>query len=173
MKQLNILLIVLGLALAPSFAAAPATKCDQKKPKELQGLIGRFYFDNSIVNAFDDYDRRQIQETHLSLYKRSVYNLVFDASMLPKGVNIKVFEKEKEKDPKARKLLYSSANDTISANSTYSYKLPFPDKKVVVVYDVPEHTKRGCVTLVLGFRTKEDVFETERKTRKPRVRIVD
>ncbi len=141
-------------------------QCEEKDTQEIKKLLGNYYYDSSRISDIYTYNRAQTQEFKVRLFNASIYNFVFDASDMPKGVTIKLFELGKKG---VRKEIYNSKNDNLTRYKTYTHRVVNPSKKMAIVYDVPAGTEMGCITYILGFVLNPEMVEQKKK--KPRVII--
>lgn len=140
-------------------------QCDISK-KELSNAIYPALYDNHRTTLINTYDNPYEETYQVNLFKSVVYKLVFKTDLMPDSVSIKVYDIGDKKGHGKYKLLFDSKTGEKNDNGDFELTLKFPNKKVLIVYDVPENTKPGCVSFVLGYYFKnENKIKTKRKAK--------
>ncbi|MDG1476009.1 MAG: hypothetical protein P8Q14_02580 [Vicingaceae bacterium] len=140
------------LGIKSSFA-----QCEKLKNKKIYQILGAAEYDNARNTEIKTYDLFYKEEYQINLFKGVVYKLVFDVSKMPEGVIIKLHDIGNKKDAGKYELVFNSENETKSAKNTYEITMEFPLKKMQVSYEVPENTKPGCVSFILGYYFKNSI----------------
>jgi len=76
---------------------------------------------------------------------------------MPEGVIIKLHNIGNKRGKGKYALVFSSENKTKTDRGTYEVTMEFPLKKMQVSYEVPENTKPGCVSFILGYYLKNKI----------------
>ncbi len=132
-------------------------QCEKLKRKRIYQLLGAAEYDNSRSSEIKTYNEIYKEEYQINLFKGVVYKLVFDVSKMPEGVTINLYDIGNKRGPGKYEKVFSSTNATKTKNNTYEVTLEFPQKKMLVTYDVINNTKPGCVSFVLGFYFKNRI----------------
>ena len=146
------------------------SQCESVKKKNLQRLLGPAFYDNSRSSVIQTFDNTYVEQYQINLFKNVVYKLVFDVSNMPEGVIIKVHDIGNKKGPGKYELVFNSETAEKKDEDTYELTLEFPQKKMLISYEVVNNTKPGCVTFVLGYYFKTDTRELVRKKAKVKVK---
>jgi len=134
-----------------------SAQCDKLKNKKIYQILGAAEYDNARNTEIKTHDLFYKEEYQINLFKGVVYKLVFDVSKMPEGVIIKLHDIGNKKGAGKYELVFNSENETKSAKNTYEITMEFPLKKMQVSYEVPENTKPGCVSFILGYYFKNSI----------------
>lgn len=126
-------------------------QCEKLKKKKIHQLLGAAEYDNARSSNIKTYNESYKEEYQINLYKGVVYKLIFDVSKMPEGVTINLYDLGNKRGAGKYEKVFSSATAKKTKNNTYEITLEFPQKKMLVSYDVINNTKAGCVSFVLGF----------------------
>ena len=151
-NSLILLLSFLLIGTSTSFA-----QCEKLKKKKIFQLLGAAHYDNSASTAIQTYDDTYIEEYQINLFKEVVYKMVFDVSKMPEGVIIKLVDLGKKRGAGKYEEVFNSETATITKNETFEVTLEFPQRKLLVQYEVVNDTKPGCVSFVLGYYLKNRI----------------
>jgi hypothetical protein len=145
------------------------TDISENKSKAKKSLDG-YRYDGSKVTYFNYKEVSQKKELEVFLFNKTEYKLVFNAELVPSGINVNVYDADKN-DPN-RTLL--SENPGVEASSFYllssnlndMYASKYKDaarlKRVFVEYEIignetyvkankGEISNRGAVVLAMGY----------------------
>jgi len=151
----SILILVLSffiLGTNNSFA-----QCEKLKKKRIYQLLGAAEYDNSRSSEIKNIDATFKEEYQINLFKGVVYKLIFDVSKMPEGVIIKLYDLGKKRGAGKYEEVFSSNTAKKTENDTYEVTMEFPQRKMMVSYDVVNNTKPGCVSFVLGYYFKNTI----------------
>ncbi len=152
-SKASILLIALiAFGLSQSFA-----QCEKLKKKQIHQMLGAAVYDNHRSTEIQTADNTLIEEYQINLYKGVVYKLIFDASALPEGTTISLYDLGKKRGAGRYEKVFSSETSKLTKNKTYEVTMEFPQRKMMVKYEVLNDTKPGCVSFVLGYYIKNNV----------------
>jgi hypothetical protein len=132
-------------------------QCNRLKKKRIYQLLGAAEFDNFRTSEIKTSEYISKEEYQINLFKGVVYKLIFDASQMPEGVTIKLFDLGKKRGAGKFEEVFSSEKTKPSENGTYEITLEFPQRKMLVQYEVINNTKPGCVSFVLGYYFKNKI----------------
>ena len=132
-------------------------QCEKMKRKRLYQLLGAAEYDNYRSTSIKNIDAIFKEEYQINLFKGVVYKLVFDVSKMPEGVTIKLFDLGKKRGVGKYEEVFNSKTAKKTENDTYEITLEFPQRKLMVSYDVINNTKPGCVSFVLGYYFKNRI----------------
>lgn len=154
MRQKAALFILLCLlfSVGQSFG-----QCEKIKKKRIYQLLGAAEYDNHRSSDIITSENYHVEEYQINLFKGVVYKLVFDASKLPEGVTINLYDLGKKRGAGKYEQVFSSAEAEITEDGTYEVTLEFPQRKMLVQYQVENNTKPGCVSFVLGYYFKNNI----------------
>ena len=147
-----LLLSLFLLGLNSSFA-----QCEKMKKKRIYQLLGAAEYDNSRNTSIENLDYIVKEEYQINLFKGVVYKLVFDVSKMPEGVVIKLVDLGKKRGIGKYEEVFNSETAQKTKNNTYEVTLEFPQRKMMVAYEVMDNTKPGCVSFVLGYYFKNRI----------------
>jgi hypothetical protein len=133
------------------------SQCERLKNKRIYELLGAAEYDNSRSSEIKTYDYNVKEEYQINLFKGVVYKLVFDVSEMPEGVIIELYDIGNKRGPGKYELVFSSETATKTKDDTYEVTLEYPQKKLLVTYDIINNTKPGCVSFVLGYYFKNKI----------------
>ena len=86
-----------------------------------------------------------------------VYKMVFDATKMPEGVVIKLVDLGKKRGVSKYEEVFNSDSTEITPNGTYEVTMEFPQRKMMVIYEIAEESKPGCVSFVLGYYFRNNI----------------
>ena len=132
-------------------------QCEKMKKKRIYQLLGAAEYDNYRSTDIITSENTLKEEYQINLFKGVVYKLVFDVSNMPEGVIINLYDIGNKRGPNKYELVFSSETTEKTKNDTYEITLEFPQKKMMVSYDVINNTKPGCVSFVLGYYFKNNI----------------
>jgi len=145
--QLYFLFVLLGLIFTSVNSNAQCTDMDSKR---LKVLLGDSDFNNFRMTKIENTEHPYEVEFQVDLLRNLVYKLVFDMSQKSEGVIVKLFDLGKKKEKVAPKLIYSSSEDEMDENKKFNISFKAPMTRLLVKYEVKNHTFEGCVSFVLG-----------------------
>lgn len=132
-------------------------QCTKLKNKHIRVLLGAAEYDNSRSTEIITSENTLIEEYQINLFKGVVYKLVFDASNMPEGVTINLYDLGKKRGAGKYELVFSSATAEKTKDNTYEVTMEFPQRKMQVQYQVEAETEPGCVAFVLGYYFKNNI----------------
>lgn len=139
-----------------AFSQADA-QCVKLKNKHIRTLLGAAEYDNSRSTEIITSENTLIEEYQINLFKGVVYKMVFDASKLPDGVTINLYDLGKKRGAGKYELVFSSATSEKTKDDTYEVTMEFPQRKMMIQYEVQAETEPGCVAFVLGYYFKNNI----------------
>lgn len=152
-KSISILVLSFFLlGLNNSFA-----QCEKMKKKRIYQLLGAAQFDNYRSTEIKSFDYTLKEEYQINLFKGVVYKLVFDVSKMPEGVIIKLYDLGNKRGAGKYEEVFNSETAKKTEKNTYEVTMEFPQKKMMVSYDVNNNAKHGCVSFVLGYYFKNRI----------------
>ena len=151
-KHLILITLFTGLFVQHSEA-----QCVRLKKKRMYTLLGAAEYDNHRNTEIIESPNSHIEEYQINLFKGVVYKLVFDASSMPEGVVINLYDLGKKRGAGKYELVFTSEKAEITENGTYEVTMEFPQRKMMVQYLTPNNTKPGCVSFVLGYYFKNRI----------------
>ncbi len=128
-----------------------SAQCEKLKNKDIRHLLGAAEYDNSRSTEIITSENTLIEEYQINLFKGVVYKLIFDASAMPEGATINLYDLGKKRGAGKYELVFSSATAEKTKNDTYEVTMEFPQRKMMVQYEVLNDTKPGCISFVLGY----------------------
>lgn len=134
------------LSLSSLFA-----QCERLKNKDIRHLLGAAEYDNSRSTEIITSENTLIEEYQINLFKGVVYKLIFDVSKMPEGATIYLYDLGKKRGAGKYELVFSSATAEKTKDDTYEVTMEFPQRKMMVQYEVLNDTKPGCISFVLGY----------------------
>jgi hypothetical protein len=132
-------------------------QCEKLKKKKIHQLLGAAHYDNSASTKIQTYDVTYKEEYQINLFKEVVYKMVFDVSNMSEGVIIKLVDLGKKRGAGKYEEVFNSETATKTKNETFEVTLEFPQRKLLVQYEVINNTKPGCVSFVLGYYLKNRI----------------
>lgn len=132
-------------------------QCEKLKNKKIYQTLGAAEYDNARSTEIKTHDLLYKEAYQINLFKGVVYKLVFDVSNMPEGVIIKLHDIGNKRGAGKYELVFSSENETETDKGTYEVTMEFPLKKMQVSYEVPENTKPGCISFILGYYFKNRI----------------
>ena len=132
-------------------------QCEKMKRKRIYQLLGAAEYDNYRTTEIKTYDATFKEEYQINLFKGVVYKLVFDVSKMPEGVIIRLYDLGRKKGVGKYEEVFNSSTATKTKNNTFEVTLEFPQRKMMVSYDVMNNTNPGCVSFVLGYYFKNTI----------------
>ena len=152
-KSATILILTFFLmGLNTSFA-----QCEKLKKKKIYQLLGAANYDNSRSTEIKTFGNTLKEEYQINLFKGVVYKLIFDVTKMPEGVIIKLYDLGKKQGEKKYEEVFNSETAKKTKFNTYEITMEFPQRKMLVAYDVINDTKPGCVSFVLGYYFKNRI----------------
>ena len=148
------ILFLFFLMLGSSIASA---QCELLSNKRIYQLFGAAEYYNARISEIKTSDNIVKEEYQIDLFKGVVYKLVFDVSKMPEGVVINLHDIGNKRGVNKYELVFSSETAEKTKDDTYEVTLEFPQKKLMVSYDIINDTKSGCVAFVLGFYFKNRI----------------
>ena len=128
-----------------------SAQCERLKNKDIRHLLGAAEYDNSRSTEIITSENTLIEEYQINLFKGVVYKLIFDVSTMPEGATINLYDLGKKRGAGKYELVFSSATAEKTKNGTYEVTMEFPQRKMMVQYEVLNETKPGCISFVLGY----------------------
>lgn len=154
MKQKASLIVIIFLlfGINQSFG-----QCEKIKKKRIYQLLGAAEYDNHRSSDIITSENYHVEEYQINLFKGVVYKLVFDASKMPEGTTINLYDLGKKRGAGKYEQVFSSSEAEKTKDDTYEITLEFPQRKILVQYQVENNTKPGCVSFVLGYYFKNNI----------------
>lgn len=155
-KKITYISFVL-LAFFSIAATQTPEECDSRalkselKPK----LKPEFKYDSSKTSRFNYKNKKQVKEIEIPLFMGEKYRFLFNTAGLPKDIEIGIYNKPT--GHKKRKLLYELKEK--EGEHIYVFE-PSKSKKMYLTYTIPaveltnNEELRGCMVLLIGFKTK-------------------
>ena len=153
MKALKTIILICSII---AFSQADA-QCTKLKNKHIRVLLGAAEYDNSRSTDVITSENMLIEEYQINLFKGVVYKMVFDASKMPDGVTINLYDLGKKRGAGKYELVFSSATSEKTKDDTYEVTMEFPQRKMMIQYEVAPETEPGCVSFVLGYYFKNNI----------------
>jgi hypothetical protein len=132
-------------------------QCEKLKKKRIYQLLGAAEYDNSRSTEIKNIDAIFKEQYQINLFKGVVYKLIFDVSKMPEGVVIHLYDLGNKRGAGKFEEVFNSTTANKTENNTYEVTMEFPQKKMMVSYDVANNTKPGCVSFVLGYYFKNRI----------------
>ena len=132
-------------------------QCEKLKKKKIYQLLGAAEYDNSKSTEIKTYDNTYVEEYQINLFKGVVYKLIFDVSEMPEGVIIRLVDLGKKRGAGKYEEVFNSETATKTKEGNFEVTLEFPQRKMLVHYDVVNNTNPGCVSFVLGYYLKNRI----------------
>ena len=132
-------------------------QCERLTNKRIYQLLGAAEYDNARVSEITTSENTSKEEYQINLFKGVVYKLVFDVSKMPEGVIINLHDIGNKRGIGKYELVFSSETAQKTKDDTYEITLEFPQKKMMVSYEIVNDTKPGCVAFVLGYYFKNRI----------------
>lgn len=152
-KNISILLFCFFLlGINNSFA-----QCPKLKNKQIRTLLGAAEYDNVRTTDIITAENTLVEEYQINLFRGVVYKLVFDVSAMPEGTTINLYDLGKKHSAGKYELVFSSATSKKTKDDTYEVTMEFPQRKMMVQYEVLNDSKPGCVSFVLGYYFKNNI----------------
>ncbi|PJA06233.1 MAG: hypothetical protein COX70_09895 [Flavobacteriales bacterium CG_4_10_14_0_2_um_filter_32_8] len=151
-KHSILFLLVVVLSCSNTFA-----QCERLTNKRIYQLLGAAEYDNARVSEITTSENTSKEEYQIDLFKGVVYKLVFDVSKMPEGVVINLHDIGNKRGVGKYELVFSSETAEKTKDDTYEITLEFPQKKLMVSYEIVNDTKPGCVAFVLGYYFKNRI----------------
>lgn len=133
------------------------SQCEKMKKRRLYQLLGAAEYDNYRSTDIKNFKHTLKEEYQINLFKGVVYKLIFDVSKMPDGVIIRLYDLGKKKGAGKYEEVFSSESAEKLENNTYEITMEFPQRKMMVSYDVVNNTRPGCVSFVLGYYFKNRI----------------
>ena len=149
-KSILILCLLIGLGKANA-------QCTKLKNKHIRVLLGAAEYDNSRSTEIITSENTLIEDYQINLFKGVVYKMVFDASKMPKGATINLYDLGKKRGAGKYELVFSSATAEKTKDDTDEVTMEFPQRKMLVQYEVQAETEPGCIAFVLGYYFKNNI----------------
>lgn len=164
MKKLLVIALVAGSAalMAFQYQNNPIKDyCNSSEARKAsKKTLEPYEYDAAKTNKFTFKKKVQKREIEVPLFLGERYRFVFNTSGLPQPIDIEVYDKSS--DRKKRTLLYST-KDATPEGDEFIWE-PERSKKCFVNYTVPvtnDTIKKGCVVMVVGFKSKLKKEEDE------------
>ncbi len=141
-----LLLNIFLLGQSNSFA-----QCEKLKKKRIHQLLGAAEYDNAKSTPIKTFDNSYTEQYQINLFKGVVYKMIFDATKMPEGVIIRLVDLGKKRGAGKYEEVFNSETGTLTKDGTYEVTMEFPQRKLMVIYDVVNNTKPGCISFVLGY----------------------
>lgn len=151
----NVSIIFLGFFLLGLNTSS--AQCEKLKKKRIYQLLGAAEYDNYRSTDIITSEYTAKEEYQINLFKGVVYKLVFDVSNMPEGVIINLYDLGNKRGAGKYEEIFNSETAEMTKDSTYEITLEFPQKKLMVSYDIVNDTKPGCVSFVLGYYLKNNI----------------
>lgn len=132
-------------------------QCEKLKKKKIYQLLGAAEYDNHRSTEIKTFEQTLIEEYQINLFKGVVYKLVFDASSMPDGATINLYDLGKKRGAGKYELVFNSTTAKKTKDDTYEVTMEFPQRKMLVQYQIPENTDPGCISFVLGYYFKNNI----------------
>lgn len=132
-------------------------QCTKLKNKHIRVLLGAAEYDNSRSTEIITSKNTLIEEYQINLFKGVVYKMVFDASNMPEGATINLYDLGKKRGENKYELVFSSATAEKTKDDTYEVTMEFPQRKMQVQYQVEAESDPGCISFVLGYYFKNNI----------------
>lgn len=132
-------------------------QCEKLKRKRIYQLLGAAVYDNHRSSEIITSENFHTEEYQINLFKSVVYKLVFDVSKMPDGVTIYLYDLGKKRGAGKYEEVFNSETAEVTENGTYEVTMEFPQKKMLVKYEIKENTKQGCVSFILGYYFKNRI----------------
>jgi hypothetical protein len=148
MNYKSILIILLSLFIFGS--SNSFGQCEKLKKKRIYQMLGAAEYDNFKSTDIKKYDIEYKEEYQINLFKGVVYKMIFDVSSLPEGVVVKLVDLGKKRGAGMYEEVFNSSTAEKNKDGNFDVTMEFPQRKMMVIYEVPSNTKPGCVSFVLG-----------------------
>jgi hypothetical protein len=132
-------------------------QCEKLKKKRIHQLLGAAQYDNAKSSDIITFAGTYKEEYQINMFKDMVYKMVFDATKMPEGVVIKLVDLGKKRGASKYEEVFNSDSTEITPNGTYEVTMEFPQRKMMVIYEIGEDTKPGCVSFVLGYYFRNNI----------------
>ena len=149
--------IILLLSIFSLGLCNTSAQCEKLKKKRIFQLLGAAQYDNSRSTEIKTVNATLKEEYQINLFKGVVYKLIFDVTDMPEGVIIRLHDLGKKRGASKYEEVFNSETAKKTENETYEVTLEFPQRKLMVSYDVINDTKPGCVSFVLGYYFKNTI----------------
>ncbi len=126
-------------------------QCEKLKKKKIHQMLGAAQYDNAKSTNIKHLENTYLEEYQINLYKGVVYKMIFDVSKMPEGVIIKLVDLGKKRGAGKYEEVFNSETATKTKDGTFEVTMEFPQRKMMVQYEVVNNTKSGCVSFVLGY----------------------
>lgn len=145
-------LCLMCLVTLMSFQGGDNILCDVKALKEkAREMLDPFKYDSSELTRIMYKKKESVKEVEVPLFIGEKYRFVFVLESLPKPVEVRVYNKDKES--KNRKLLFSS-KDAGSDKKTWEFEIS-KSRHVYVDYVIPPTevgSYSGCAVFSVGYK---------------------
>lgn len=146
-KSLSTLLLVVGLCIS-SISFAQCSKLPKKKIKQ---ILGSAIYDNHRSTDVVTTENAYIESYQIDLFRELIYKLIFDVTKIPEGVVIKVYDIGGKNITKTKREVVFDSSKQAAEDGYYEMVLKFPQKKLLISYEVLNETSPGCISFVLGY----------------------
>ncbi|PCJ28840.1 MAG: hypothetical protein COA97_00440 [Flavobacteriales bacterium] len=133
------------------------SQCEKLKKKKLYQLLGAAECDNYRSTDIKTHENTLKYEYQINLFKGVVYKLIFDVSDMPEGVIIRLYDLGKKRGAGKFEEVFNSETAKKMENDTYEITMEFPQRKMMVSYNIINNTKPGCVAFILGYYFKNRI----------------
>ena len=113
-------------------------------------MLGAAEYDNAKSTDIKEYDIAYKEEYQINFFKGVIYKMIFDVSAMPEGVVIKLVDLGKKHGAGKYEEVFNSTTATKNKDGNFDVTMEFPQRKMMVIYEVASNTKAGCVSFVLG-----------------------
>ncbi len=132
-------------------------QCEKLKKKKIAQLLGAAEYDNSKSTDIQTFDNTYIEEYQINLFKGVIYKMIFDVSKMPEGVIIKLVDLGKKHGAGKYEEVFNSETATETKDGIFEVTMEFPQRKMMVQYEVVNNTKPGCISFILGYYLKNRI----------------
>lgn len=120
-------------------------------------MLGAAEYDNYRSTDIQNFDNTYKEEYQINLFKGVVYKMIFDVSNMPEGVIIRLVDLGKKRGAGKYEEVFNSETAEKNKDGNFDVTMEFPQRKMMVIYDVVNNTKPGCVSFVLGCYYKNNI----------------
>jgi hypothetical protein len=150
-----VLPVAIALSLFASFSFRNGDiLCNAKALNEKANfLLDPFKYDNSEVSRIIYTEKESVKEIEVPLFIGEKYRFVFEMEALPKPVEVRVYNKNK--DNKNRKLLFTSKD--MGDKREFIFETPSLLRTAYVEYVIPPAdagSQTGCALFMLGYKIR-------------------
>ena len=132
-------------------------QCEKIKKKRIYQLLGAAEYDNHRTTDIKTFEYTLKEEYQINLFRGVVYKLIFDVTKMPAGVIIKLYDLGKKKGVGVYEEVFNSETAKQTNIGTFEITMEFPQRKMMVQYEVVNDTKPGCISFALGYYFKNRI----------------